>query len=62
MAGAVPHMLHVLPAGARRGSTSEFKISGLNLEKIDRVVLGDSLAEGKVVSATAESLTVRMAA
>lgn len=61
VAGAVPHMLHVLPAGARRGSTSEFKISGLNLEKIDRVVLGDSLAEGKIVTATAESLTVRMA-
>ena len=61
VAGAVPHMLHVLPAGARRGATSEFKISGLNLEKIDRVVLGDSMAEAKVVSATAESVTVRMA-
>jgi hypothetical protein len=61
VAGAVPHMLHVLPAGARRGATSEFKISGLNLDKIDRVVLGDSLAEGKVVTAAAESLTVRMA-
>jgi len=61
VAGAVPHMLHVLPAGARRGATSEFKIFGLNLDKIDRVVLGDSVAEGKVVTATAESLTVRMA-
>src|SRR5579864_956029 len=61
VAGAVPHMLHVLPAGARRGATSEVKISGLNLEKVDRVVLGNSLAEGKVVSATAEALTVRMA-
>ena len=60
VAGAVPHMLHVLPAGVRRGETSEFKISGLNLEKVDRVVLGESLAEGKVVSATADSLTVRM--
>ena len=61
VAGAVPHMLHVLPAGAQRGVTSEIRISGLNLGKIDRVVLGDSLAEGKVVSAAVDSLTVRMA-
>lgn len=60
VAGAVPHILHVLPAGARRGATSELKISGLNLEKIDRVVLGESLAEGQVVAAGADSLTVRM--
>src|SRR6266851_269484 len=61
VAGAVPHMLHVLPAGARRGAASEFKIAGLNLQKVDRVVLGESLAEGKVVAADAQSLTVRMA-
>lgn len=64
VAGAVPHMLHVLPAGARRGATSEFKIAGLNLKNIDRVMLGDSLAEGKVVAANvvgnAEALTVHM--
>src|SRR6266481_5734300 len=60
VAGPVPHMLHVLPAGARRGAANELKIAGLNLKNIDRVTLGDSLAEGKVVAATAESLTVRM--
>jgi len=61
VAGAVPHMLHTLPAGTRRGTTSELKIAGLNLKNIDRVLLGDSLAEGRVVAATAESLTVQMA-
>jgi hypothetical protein len=61
VAGAVPHMLHVLPAGARRGATTELRIAGLNLEKVDRVVLGESLAEGKVVAAGGESVTVRMA-
>ena len=61
VAGAVPHMLHVLPAGAKRGATTELKIAGLNLQKTDRVVLGDSLAEGKVVWASADSVTVRMA-
>ncbi len=61
VAGALPHMLHVLPAGARRGAMNELKIAGLNLENIDRLVLGDSLADGTVVAATAESLTIRMA-
>ncbi|PYV81879.1 MAG: hypothetical protein DMG05_29130, partial [Acidobacteria bacterium] len=61
VAGEVPHMLHVLPAGARRGTTSELRITGLNLQKVDRVVLGESQAEGKVVGASADSLTVRMA-
>jgi len=60
VAGAVPHMLRVLPAGARRGVTSDVKIAGLNLQKVDRVELGDSLAEGKVVAAGEHSLTVRM--
>jgi Quinohemoprotein amine dehydrogenase, alpha subunit domain III len=61
VAGAVPHMLRALPAGARRGDTTELTIAGLNLGKIDRVELGDSLAAGKVISATADSLTVRLA-
>ncbi|HET9321434.1 MAG TPA: pre-peptidase C-terminal domain-containing protein [Bryobacteraceae bacterium] len=61
VAGAVPHMSHVLPAGARRGATSELRIAGLNLEKVDRVVLGESLAEGKVVAAGGDLVTVRMA-
>ena len=61
VAGAVPHMLHALPSGARRGATNELSITGLNLQKVDRIVLGESLAEGKVVEARPDSLTVRMA-
>jgi pre-peptidase len=61
VAGEVPHMLHVLPAGARRGITSEFRITGLNLLKVDHVVLGDSLAEGRVVESSFGSVIVRMA-
>ena len=60
VAGAVPHMLHALPAGVRRGATGEFRISGLNLQGVKRVVLGDSLAEGDVVAASGDSLTIRM--
>ena len=60
VAGAVPHMLHALPAGARRGATNEIRVAGLNLEKVDRVVLGDSLATATVVSARPESLQLRM--
>jgi hypothetical protein len=61
VAGAVPHMLHALPAGVRRGATSDLRIAGLNLQRVDRVVLGDSLAEGRVVNGGARSLTVRIA-
>jgi hypothetical protein len=61
VAGVVPHMLHALPAGMRRGSTNLLRIAGLNLQTIDRVVLGDGLAEGKVVEARPDLLVVRMA-
>ena len=61
VAGAVPHMLHALPAGMRRGITNELRISGFNLQAIDRVVLGDSLAEGKVLQARPGTLVIQMA-
>lgn len=60
IAGAVPHMLRVLPAGARRGSSTELRIAGLNLDRVERLLLGDGLGEGKVVQATRNSLTVRL--
>ncbi len=60
IAGAVPYAWRMLPVGARRGATNELRIAGLNLDKIDRLVLGDGLAEGKVVSAKLEELTFRM--
>jgi len=60
VAGAVPHLLHVLPAGVRRGVASEFRITGLNLQQVQRIALGESLAEGKVVGSSADSLTVHM--
>jgi hypothetical protein len=59
LAGAFPLIRRLLPAGARRGATTELRAAGVNLQGVDRVVLGDGLAEGKVVSATAELLTVR---
>jgi Bacterial pre-peptidase C-terminal domain len=60
IAGAVPHMLRALPAGARRGSSTELNIAGLNLDRVDRLVLGDGLGEGKVVHARQNSLAVRL--
>ena len=56
IAGAVPYAWRMLPVGAKRGATTELRISGLNLAKIDRLVLGESLAEGKVVSAQPEEV------
>jgi hypothetical protein len=60
IAGAVPYAWRMLPAGAKRGVTNELRIAGLNLGKVDRLVLGESLAEGKVISAQPEELTFRI--
>ena len=59
LAGAFPLIHRVLP-GARRGGVTELRAAGVNLAGVDRVVLGDGLAEGKVVSATADLLTFRL--
>jgi quinohemoprotein amine dehydrogenase alpha subunit-like protein len=60
LAGAFPLIRRVLPVGARRGAATELRAAGVNLAGVDRVVLGDGLAEGKVVAATAELITVRL--
>ncbi len=60
IAGAVPYAWRMLPAGAKRGAITELRIAGLNLGKIDRLVLGESLAEGKVVSAQPEQVTFQI--
>ena len=60
IAGAVPYAWRMLPAGAKRGAANELHISGLNLDKIDRLVLGDSLAEGKVTAYHGDDLTFRI--
>src|SRR5262249_43894366 len=50
IAGAVPYVHRLLPAGARRGARNELRVAGVNLGSLDRLVLGDSLAEGNVIS------------
>jgi hypothetical protein len=60
LAGAFPLIRRVLPAGARRGGVTELKVAGVNLQGVDRVVLGDGLSEAKVVSATRDLLIFRM--
>ena len=58
--GEVPLMRKVLPVGARRGRTAEFELSGVNLDSVRTIMLGDELARGEVLEATAERLTFRM--
>jgi hypothetical protein len=60
LVGSFPLLHRVLPAGARRGGVNQLQGSGVNLQAVDRVVLGDGLAEGKVVSATSELVTLRL--
>ncbi|HEY1341926.1 MAG TPA: pre-peptidase C-terminal domain-containing protein, partial [Bryobacteraceae bacterium] len=60
IAGAAPYAWRLLPAGARRGAVNELRIAGLNLEKIDRLVLGESVVEGKVISTRPDEIAFRM--
>lgn len=60
IAGAVPYAWRILPAGARRGVSNELHITGLNLDQIDRLVLGDSLAAGKVTAIRGDELTFQL--
>ncbi len=60
VAGAVPFLLRALPAGARRGATTELTLHGYNLRSIDRLVLGDNLAAARLTSTTDTSATFRL--
>src|SRR5947208_12975330 len=60
IAGAVPYISRLLPAGARRGASGTYEVAGLNLQGVDRLVLGESLAVGKVIAARPESLSFQM--
>lgn len=60
VAGAVPFLLRTLPAGARLGATTEITLHGYNLRAIDRLVLGDNLAEARPTSTSDASLTFRL--
>jgi len=62
VAGAVPYVSRILPAGVRRGTTGVFQMDGFNLQGVDRLVLGDSLATGKPDSAQSGSLVFHMPA
>jgi hypothetical protein len=59
-AGDMPYAELAMPAGARRGSTVEFTLHGVNLDKVKEVTLGDGLAHGTVVSAKTNEARVRM--
>src|SRR5258708_39801631 len=60
IAGAVPYISRLLPAGARRGVSGKFQLAGINLHGVDRLVLGESLAVGTVVAAQTGALTFEM--
>src|SRR5207247_4200420 len=60
IAGAVPYISRLLPAGARRGVSGKFHLAGLNLQGVDRLVLGESLAIGKVAAAQSGALDFEM--
>ncbi len=58
--GDMPTASHAFPAGGQRGDTVEIELSGVNLDKLDRVVLGNSLAAGEVVYRSPDRAKVRI--
>ena len=58
--GDVPSATHVFPAGGRRGSTVEIDLTGVNLDKVDGVVLGQGLATAEVVDRSAGRAKVKL--
>lgn len=59
-AGESPFVELAMPAGGRQGSTVEFTLQGVNLDKVKDVTLGDKLAAGAVVSAEFNQARVRL--
>jgi hypothetical protein len=60
IAGAVPYIYRVLPGGAKRGGSTEISIAGLNLDKVDRLMLGEGLGEGVELKAEPKWLKFRL--
>ncbi|MEX2262671.1 MAG: DVUA0089 family protein [Bryobacteraceae bacterium] len=60
-AGEMPHAYYAMPMGAPSGSVVEFRLAGVNLQDVNRVVLGEDLASGEVLATSPTSATVRMA-
>jgi hypothetical protein len=49
-----------MPAGGQLGSTVEFALHGVNLDKVKEVTLGDGLATGTVLSTEPNRARVRI--
>ncbi len=59
-AGALAHPLRVLPLGARRGASAEYTLYGYNLRSVDRLLVGETAAEARIVRTTDASVTFRL--
>src|SRR5262245_52250228 len=59
-AGEMPQVDYAMPMGGQRGKEVEVRLSGVNLSKIESVVLGDGLTSGQILSASQHSATVRL--
>lgn len=60
LATSDPYPRSALPLGARRGTRSEVVLRGWNLDRADRVWLGEGLAEGRIVERKHDSLRVQI--
>lgn len=60
VAGVVPFVTEVLPAGVQRAVWTDLRIRGRNLGSVRRVWIGDAAAECRVLRASAEALHVQV--
>lgn len=60
VAGALPHVSYVLPAGAQLGAVTELTIRGAGLDRATRVWLGPGAVEGTILQKTPDALRVRL--
>ena len=60
VAGDMPQVDYVMPTGGERGKTAELMLSGVNLESINGVVLGEGLSTAEVVSLQNRTAKLRL--
>ena len=56
----MPQVDYVMPTGGKRGTTTEFTLSGVNLQGIDGAVLGNGLARGEIVARADRTVKIRL--
>ena len=61
IAGVYPYADRSLPAAVERGAATELELTGVNLDKVTEIVVGDAAARGEILKQESGTLKVRIA-